>query len=86
MAALKFFAGSWIVGEVMIKLNLVIPLTISRSGTNVDLSWSGGGPPYVVQQAGTLPASSWDAVLTTNAQTARFPIANTNLFFRIKTQ
>jgi fused signal recognition particle receptor len=55
---------------VMITVTPTIPLTISRTGTNVDLSWNGGTPPYAVEQAGALSANAWSAVLTTNGQNA----------------
>jgi hypothetical protein len=60
-----------------------IQLTVERSGTNVNLSWTGGLPPFVVQQAGALSANAWSNVLTTSNQNATLPITNTKSFFRV---
>jgi hypothetical protein len=62
-----------------------ITLTISRAGTNVNLSWNGGTPPYNVDRTDALPAT-WNTVLTTNGQSATFPATGTNLFFRVRGQ
>ena len=34
-------------------------MSIARGGTNVNVTWTGGVAPYVVQQTGALPAGSW---------------------------
>ena len=61
-------------------------LSISASGTMASLSWTGGSPPYVVQQSTTLPATAWNGALTTSAQTATLPILDGSGFFRLKSQ
>ena len=64
-----------------------ILLTVSGAGTNVNLNWTGASPPYVLQQAGALPASTWSGVATTSLQSATLPIAtNSNSFFRVQGQ
>lgn len=60
-----------------------ISLGLSMNGTNANLSWTGGSPPYTVQQAGTFPATSWQDILTTNTTTATVPLHNSNVFFRV---
>jgi hypothetical protein len=61
-----------------------IMMSIGFSGTNANLSWVGGSPPYVVQQAGSLPASSWDGVVTTSQTSASVPLTTGNRFFRVQ--
>jgi hypothetical protein len=56
---------------------------IARAGTNVDLAWQGGAPPFVVQQAGMLPATSWTSMATTSQQSATLPMTNTKAVFRL---
>jgi len=68
---------------VVITVSQPFQLTATRSGTNVNLAWTGGLPPYVVQQAGGLPAKAWSNVLTTSTQNATLPITKTNSFFRV---
>jgi hypothetical protein len=63
-----------------------IHLSITSAGTNVNLSWTGGTAPFVVQKADTLTADSWSDVLTTNAQNAAVPMTNQTELFRVKGQ
>ena len=60
-----------------------IRLNVTRTGTNVDLTWTGGLPPYVVQQATTLSPNAWSNVLTTSNQNASLPATSTKSFFRV---
>jgi hypothetical protein len=60
-----------------------IAMSIGFSGTNVNLSWIGGSPPYVVQQAESLTASSWDGIVTTSQTSASVPLTTSNRFFRV---
>jgi hypothetical protein len=61
-----------------------ITLSIALSGANANLSWTGGSGPYVVQQSETLPASSWDGVVTTSLTSASVPLSSSNTFFRVQ--
>jgi hypothetical protein len=63
-----------------------INLSITPAGTNVNLSWTGGTVPFVVQETSTLPAGSWSDVVTTNAQSVSLPMTNATEFFRIQGQ
>jgi hypothetical protein len=62
----------------------VINLSITLAGTNVNLNWTGGAAPFVVQETSTLPASSWSDVLMTNAQSVLLPMTNATEFFRVQ--
>ena len=44
---------------VVITVAQPIQLSMVRTGTNVKLSWAGGLPPYVVQQANILQSTTW---------------------------
>jgi hypothetical protein len=61
-------------------------LTGAVVGTNIDLTWTGGAAPFVVQRADLLPAYSWSEVLTTSVQTVSFPLTNKTGFYRILSQ
>ena len=69
---------------VMVTVTTGITLNISLSSTNANLSWVGGTAPYVLQQANTFPASSWNGVVTTSQTSASLPLSPGNRFFRVK--
>ena len=69
---------------VVINAVSIIVLNVARSGANVNLSWTGGTPPFVVERSAVLPASSWSGVATTSVQNASIPIASGNAFFRVR--
>jgi hypothetical protein len=60
-----------------------INLSIALTKTNVNLSWTGGTGPFVVQEADALSAGSWSTVTTTNTQNASLPLMNATEFFRV---
>jgi len=62
----------------------VIRAGIAVSGTNAHLAWTGGSPPFVLEQTATLPASAWSPVLTTIVQSATLPMSNGASFFRVR--
>jgi hypothetical protein len=63
-----------------------INLSIAVTGTNVNLSWTGGTAPFVVQEASALPAGTWNSVVTTNTQTVSLPLTGAAGFFRVQGQ
>jgi hypothetical protein len=71
---------------VVIAVTDVITVSIARSGTNVNLSWTGGVAPYVVQRSGALPAANWSDLVTTNGNSVNLPVTNTTGFFRVQGQ
>lgn len=68
---------------VVITVTPTIALSIGRAGANLNLSWTGGSPPYAVQRAQALPAGSWSEVATANTQNASVPVPATTGFFRV---
>ena len=71
---------------VVINVTNGINVSIALTGTNVNLSWTGGSPPYVVQWTGALPASLWSDLITTSANSTNLPMMNTAGFFRVRGQ
>jgi hypothetical protein len=63
-----------------------INLSITVTGTNVNLSWTGGTAPFVVQETGALSMGSWNNVLTTNVQYVSLPLTGAGEFFRVQGQ
>jgi hypothetical protein len=62
-------------------------MTIAGAGTSVNLGWTGGSPPYVLQQSTAFPANAWSGVITTSVQNATLPMTtNSNAFFRVQGQ
>jgi hypothetical protein len=71
---------------VVITVTNGISVFIALTGTNVNMSWTGGSPPYVVQWTDELPAAKWSDIVTTSIQNASVPLTNTGEFFRVKGQ
>ena len=69
---------------VIITVTNGIALSVSTTSTNATLSWVGGSPPYVLQQAASFPASSWDGVVTTSQTSASISLPTGNRFFRVQ--
>lgn len=71
---------------VVITVTDAISLSIARAGTNVNFTWSGGSPPYVLQRTGSLPAANWSNMATTSVQNASLPVTNVGGFYRVRGQ
>jgi len=69
---------------VVVTVTNAIRVAVTRSGTNVSFTWTGGTPPFVVEQTGTLPAVAWSGAVTTSLQTASVPMTNGRSFFRVR--
>jgi hypothetical protein len=58
--------------------------SITRSGNDILLTWTGGTPPYQIQTSATLAAGSWVNVgASTTGNSAKVPAGNSPSFFRI---
>ena len=71
---------------VVVTVSNTINVSITGTGTNVNLSWTGGSAPFVVEAAGASPAGPWSGVMTTAVQNASVPMTNQTQFFRVRTQ
>jgi len=71
---------------VVITVTNLINLSVACTGTTVNLTWAGGRPPFVVEQAETLPSGVWRGVATTSWQKASLALTNQAAFFRIRGQ
>jgi hypothetical protein len=72
---------------VVITVNAAPPvpilLSIIRSGASVNLNWTGGTPPFVIQRTDSFPPA-WNGVVTTSLQSATIPMTNAGRFFRVR--
>jgi hypothetical protein len=71
---------------VVFTVSNALNVAVARAGTNLNLSWTGGSPPFVVEAAGTSPAGPWSGVMTTSLQNASVPMTNQTEFFRVRAQ
>lgn len=69
---------------VVVTVTPAITVMIARAGTNLNLTWTGGAPPFVVERTDFLPASSWSGVVTTSTQNASVPVTGATGFFRVR--
>ncbi len=63
-----------------------IDVTAARAGPDLSLHWTGGSPPYAVQQSSTLLPASWQAVTTTSASNVTVPATGLSAYFRVTGQ
>ena len=61
-----------------------ISLSLTPLGAAAQLTWSGGSPPYTLQQSAALAPLAWSNLLTTSNQTATIPFTNLASFFRVQ--
>jgi len=69
---------------IVVTVTPAMTLALARAGTNLNLTWMGGTPPFVVERTDSLPASSWSGVVTTSLQNASTPLTGANGFFRVR--
>lgn len=60
-----------------------VNVSVTRSGNNLTLTWTGGTGPFKVQRKNALTDATWTDVTTTSERTASVPIQGTTGFFRI---
>jgi hypothetical protein len=61
--------------------------SITRSGNDVILTWSGGTPPYQIQTNDSLSPTTWVNVgPTTTGNSAKVPVVGAQAFFRVVAQ
>jgi hypothetical protein len=61
-----------------------IHLTIGRVGTDAQLSWTGGSPPFTLERKTSLASPQWEPVTTTDARVFAFPMTGSAAFFRLQ--
>lgn len=69
---------------VTISVTPTIHLSVTKMGDSLNLSWSGGTPPFVVEQATDLVSPLWSGVVTTATHTATLPITPGAAYFRLR--
>jgi hypothetical protein len=68
---------------VTVTLAETIHVDATAAGSNLELTWTGGSPPYVLQKADGLVPAAWTGAVTTSVQSASLPFSNAKAFFRI---
>ena len=68
--------------NVTVTTQLVV--RVSASGANLNLSWTGGAPPYVVEQARVWSAGPWVPISTNNGSTLSLSRTNAAAFYRLR--
>jgi hypothetical protein len=69
---------------VVVTVTSAIFMTATQAGANLNLSWTGGAPPFVIERATNFPPTTWSSVLTTAVQNASVPILPGHAFFRVR--
>jgi hypothetical protein len=60
-----------------------IRLTIGRAGTDAQLSWTGGSPPFALERKASLTSTQWESVTTTDTRSHTLALTNSAAFFRV---
>jgi hypothetical protein len=63
-----------------------ISVTISHHGPDVQLDWSGGSAPFVIERSAALSPPDWRPLLTNSQFTATLPPSDPACFFRVRAQ
>ena len=71
---------------VNVTVTPAIIISIARFGTNLNLRWTAGSPPYIVERAEDFPPRAWSEVLTTSVENAVLPLSSNSVFFRVTEQ
>jgi hypothetical protein len=61
-----------------------INVVISQAGPDVKIDWTGGNPPYVLEQSDAPGLNPWVGVTTNSVMTATIPAPGSVAFFRVR--
>lgn len=66
----------------------VVPIvaTVSRSGSNATINWTGGSAPFVLERTLGLSPTNWVSIATNTTPPFIVPISGASAFFRIRGQ
>ncbi|MBC8094700.1 MAG: hypothetical protein H7Y43_02700 [Akkermansiaceae bacterium] len=71
---------------IVVTVSTRITVVISILDSSVNLNWTGGSPPFVVERALSLGSNVWSGVVTMAVQNATLPLSNSTGFFRVRGQ
>jgi len=71
---------------VVVTVTNGVVASISRAGSNLNLTWIGGTAPYIVQATRSLTPPSWLNIATTSVQNVSVSLTNSAQFFRVQLQ
>ena len=77
------FGGSTTFNDALTVIQAPIRAALTLQGTNALLNWTGGGPPYSVQQATDLILDDWNDFLPDATPPVSLPLDGTAGFYRI---
>lgn len=69
---------------VNLTVTQALTLAIASLGTNVQLSWTGGSPPYVVERSDAIHGAAWVPIITNNTSSAVLPVPGPVAYFRLR--
>jgi hypothetical protein len=69
---------------VVINVASGIVLSVAPAGTNLNLTWNGGSPPFVVERSSSLSPASWSPCLTSSVPTVSVIVSGDVGFFRVR--
>ena len=69
---------------VVINVATGILLNVTPAGTNLNLTWSGGSSPYIVERTDGLAPASWSPCLTSGVPNASVVVSGDAGFFRVR--
>jgi len=69
---------------VVITVVAGIRLTIGRVGSDAELSWTGGSPPFTIERKTSLASAQWETVATTDGRVFGVPTTGSATFFRLR--
>jgi hypothetical protein len=80
-----YFGGNTTFNDTLTVIQSPIRATLTMQGTEALLNWTGGGPPYRVQQTTDVVAGDWTDFLpdATPPVTLPLPLAGNGSFYRI---
>jgi hypothetical protein len=71
---------------VVITVSPSIVLAATRAGTNLNLTWTGGSPPYVLERRAAVGTGNWEVFATNNGTAMPVALAADGGFLRVRGQ
>jgi len=69
---------------VVINVTALITASANKSGATMNLTWTGGAAPFVIERTLALPATNWMPVLTSGVSSVSLPMTAGAAFFRVR--
>jgi len=70
------------------QVNLGLTASIAAAGAGAGggfvIQWTGGTPPFAVEESASLPTTSWQSIMTTSVNTVTVPSLGAAGYFRVR--